>query len=143
MNYNELYDLALKTAIKAHEGQKDKSGRDYIMHQIRVSERCKGLKAKIVGLLHDTIEDTNVTPDYLRNLGFPKEIIDGILSVTRLNGESYDDFIRRAGESRIGKEVKLADLEDNLNVCRLNEITDNDVLRMRKYLKAWQHLANI
>ena len=143
MSYNELYDLALKTAIKAHDGQKDKSGRDYMMHPIRVAERCGGMKEKIVALLHDTIEDTNVTPDYLRNLGFPEEIILGVLSVTRRDGESYEDFIHRAAKNPVSKEVKLADLEDNLDVRRLKEITDNDVTRMRKYLKAWQYLVNV
>lgn len=68
-DYNELYDHALRIAIRAHEGQKDKSGREYIMHPIRVAERCKDPRAKIVALLHDTIEDTDVTPDYLHSQG--------------------------------------------------------------------------
>lgn len=143
MTYNELYDLALRIAIKAHEGQKDKSGQDYIMHPIRVSERCKSLKAKIVALLHDTIEDTNVTPDYLHDQGFPEEIVLGILSVTKVEGESYEDFVSRAAKNPLGKEVKQADLEDNMDVRRLKEITDFDIARMRKYLKAWHYLANI
>ena len=143
MTYNELYDLALRIATKAHEGQKDKSGQDYIMHPIRVSERCKGLKTKIVALLHDTIEDTDVTPDYLRDQGFPEEIVLGILSVTKVEGESYEDFVRRAAKNPLGKEVKQADLEDNMDVRRLKEITDIDIARMRKYLKAWHYLANM
>ena len=140
MNYNELYDLALQIAIRAHEGQKDKSGRNYIMHPIRVAERCKSSKAKIVALLHDTIEDTTVTTDYLREQGFPEEIIEGVLSVTKREGETYEDFVRRAAQNTIGKEVKMADLEDNMDIRRLKEITDKDVERLRKYLRAWQHL---
>ena len=140
MNYNELYDLALKTAIKAHEGQKDKSGREYIMHPIRVAESCSDPRAKIVALLHDTIEDTEVTTEYLREEGFPEEIINGILSVTKRDGESYEDFVRRAAENEIGRVVKKADLEDNMDIRRLREITDKDVERLRKYLKAWRLL---
>ncbi len=143
MTYNELYDLALQIAIKAHEGQKDKSGQDYIMHPIRVSERCKGLKTKIVALLHDTIEDTCITPDYLRYQGFPEEIILGVLSVTRREDESYEDFVCRAAKNPLGKEVKQADLEDNMDVRRLKEITDADVARTQKYLKAWHYLVSI
>lgn len=143
MDYNELYDLALKTAIRAHDGQKDKSGRSYIMHPIRVAERCQGMKAKIVALLHDCIEDTNVTPDYLHHLGFPEEIVNGVMSVTRGERESYEDFIKRAGKHPLGKEVKLADLADNLDVRRLKEITDADISRMRKYLKAWHYLTQL
>ena len=142
MNWNELYDLALKIAIKAHEGQKDKSGREYIMHPIRVAERCKSPKAKIVALLHDTIEDTEVTPASLKEQGFPDEIIDGILSVTKQEGETYEEFVRRAAKNPLGKEVKQADLEDNMDIRRLKEITDEDADRLRKYLSAWQYLTN-
>ena len=140
MNDNELYDLALKIAIQAHGGQKDKAGREYVMHPIRVAERCKDPRAKIVALLHDTIEDTGVTEEYLRREGFPDEIISGVLSVTKRDKEEYDDFVRRAAENTIGKEVKIADLEDNMDIRRLPEMTDYDVARLRKYLRAWQFL---
>ena len=142
MNYQNLYDLALRIAIKAHEGQKDKSGHEYIMHPIRVAERCSDPRAKIVALLHDTIEDTEVTVEYLRKEGFPEEIINGILSVTKRDGESYENFVRRAAENEIGTIVKKADLEDNMDISRLPEITDKDIERLRKYLKAWKFLNN-
>ena len=135
-DWNELYDLALLIAIRAHEGQKDKSEREYVMHPIRVAERCKDPRAKIVALLHDTIEDTNITADYLRSEGFPEEIIGAVLSVTKQEGESYEDFVCRAAENPIGKEVKIADLEDNMDIRRLREITDEDVVRLQKYLRA-------
>ena len=145
MTFNKLYDLALRIAIRAHEGQKDKAGREYVMHPIRVAERCKDPKAKIVALLHDTIEDTDVTPEYLRSQGFPEEIIEGVLSVTKQEGEegeeNYEDFVLRAAKNPLGKEVKLADLEDNMDIRRLKNITDDDVTRLRKYLRAW-HLLN-
>lgn len=141
-NYNELYDRALRIAIRAHEGQQDKSGREYVMHPIRVAERCKDTRAKIVALLHDTIEDTDVTIEYLRKEGFPEEIIDAVLSVTKQEGENYEDFVRRAARNAIGKEVKIADLEDNMDIRRLIEIKEEDVARLRKYLSAWQYLIN-
>jgi len=139
-DWNIFYDHALRVAIKAHEGQKDKSGREYVMHPIRVAERCKDPRAKIVALLHDTIEDTDVTVEYLRNEGFSEEIISAVLSVTKQKGESYEDFVRRAAENPLGREVKIADLEDNMDIRRLEEITDEDVARLRKYLCAWQYL---
>ena len=139
-NWNELFDLALRIAVRAHEGQKDKSGRDYVTHPIRVAERCKDPRAKIVALLHDTIEDTDVTTDYLRVQGFPEEIIEGVLSVTKRVGETYEDFVLRAAKNPLGKEVKRADLEDNMDIRRLKDITDEDVARLRKYLRAWQSL---
>ena len=142
-DYSELYDCALRIAIRAHEGQKDKSGREYIMHPIRVAERCKDPRAKIVALLHDTIEDTGVTPDYLHSQGFPDEIIEGVLSVTKREGESYEDFVRRAALNPLGREVKRADLEDNMDIRRLETISDDDVTRLRKYLKAWHYLNSL
>lgn len=142
-DWNELYDLALLIAIRAHEGQMDKSGREYVMHPIRVAERCKDLRAKIVALLHDTIEDTGVTPDYLHSQGFPDEIIEGVLSVTKREGESYEDFVRRAALNPLGREVKRADLEDNMDIRRLETISDEDVTRLRKYLKAWHYLNSL
>ena len=143
MNYEELFDRALQIAIQAHEGQKDKAGREYVMHPVRVAERCKDLRAKIVALLHDTIEDTTVTAEYLRSEGFPEEIVSGVLSVTKREGESYDDFVARAATNAIGREVKIADLEDNMDIRRLKEINDKDVERLRKYLRAWQYLTKL
>lgn len=142
-DYNELYDCALRIAIRVHEGQKDKSEREYIMHPIRVAERCKDPRAKIVALLHDTIEDTDVTVEDLRSESFPEEIISAVLSVTKQEGENYEDFVRRASKNAIGREVKIADLEDNMDIRRLKEITDDDVARLRKYLRAWQYLKKL
>ena len=138
--FGELFDRALQIAIQAHREQKDKSGREYIMHSIRVAERCKNPRAKIVALLHDTIEDTGVTAEYLHSEGFPDEIVNSVLSVTKQDGETYDDFVRRAAEDAIGREVKIADLEDNMDIRRLQKITEDDVARFRKYLRAWQYL---
>ncbi|MBQ9285630.1 MAG: HD domain-containing protein [Bacteroidaceae bacterium] len=132
----------MRIAVEAHKGQKDKSGEDYVLHPIRVAEKCKSINAKVVALLHDTIEDTDVTPDYLREQGFQEEIIEGVLSVTKQEGESYEDFVRRASENTLGREVKRADLEDNMDVRRLKEINEDDVARLRKYLKAWLYLNN-
>lgn len=81
-DWNELYDRALRIAIHAHQGQKDKSGREYVMHPIRVAERCKDPRARIAALLYDTIEDTEVTSESLREEGFPDEIISAVLCCT-------------------------------------------------------------
>ena len=141
MDYNELYDKALQIAIRAHKGQKDKAGHDYILHPIRVSERCDDPRAKIVALLHDTIEDTDVTADYLREEGFTEEIVEAVLAVTRREGEEYNDYVRRAAQNELGRMVKRADLEDNMGIRRLPELTDRDVERLRKYLRAWQYIV--
>ena len=138
-----MLEKALLLATKAHEGQKDKAGNDYITHPIRVSQRCNSLKAKIVALLHDTLEDTFLTTDDFRKEGFDNEIIDAVISVTRRNGESYADFIARAAQNPIGKAVKIADLEDNMDIRRLYCFTSKDLSRCEKYLHSWRYLNGL
>ena len=139
-NTNSLLEKALQIAVKAHSGQIDKAGSAYIFHPIRVSNRCSTDDERIVALLHDTIEDTEVTTEYLLMEGFPRNIVDAILSVTRNEDESYDDFIKRSRLNPIGKQVKLHDLEDNMDITRLNELTEKDIYRLNKYIKAYKYL---
>lgn len=134
---------ARKICVDAHKGQKDKAGEDYSHHPFRVAEKCQSINAKVVALLHDTIEDTEVTVETLQKEGFSQEIIDGVLSVTKREGESYEDFVRRAAENPLGREVKKADLEDNMDIRRLKELNDDDVVRLKKYLRAWQYINTL
>ena len=137
---NELLEKALAIATKAHAEQTDKAGMAYIFHPIRVSCRCFTDEEKIVALLHDIIEDTDVTADYLLSEGFPRNIVDAILSVTRNEDESYGDFIRRCRLNHIGRQVKLHDLEDNMDISRLPQVTEKDLARLNKYIEAYRYL---
>ena len=139
-DYQALFEKAITLVLEKHRGQMDKAGKPYYGHVIRVSQDLINPKQKMVGLLHDIIEDTDVTPEFLLQEGFPQEIVDGILSVTRRPNEDYQDFVDRASRNEIGRFVKMADLEDNMNIFRLNEITEEDRLRLNKYLKAWRKL---
>jgi len=106
---------AATLATKAHDGHKRKDGSPYIAHPIRVAIRCEEKLEKVVALLHDVVEDTPVTLDDLRDDGFTNEVLDAIDSVTKRHGEKYADFILRSKANKIGRVVKLADIEDNLN----------------------------
>lgn len=139
-----LLQRAIDIATKAHKGQKDKAGADYIAHPLRVAARLQDDEEKIVAVLHDTIEDTFVTPDYLKEQGFPQEIINGVLSVTRQENETYDDFVHRASRNPLGRAVKTADLEDNMDIRRLDyPMNDWDFERLNKYLKAYKYLKGL
>lgn len=140
-NYVKLRERAMQIAIKVHSEQLDKGGKNYIYHPVRVMENCKSDDEKIVALLHDTIEDGDITAEYLLMQGFPQYIVDAVLSVTRNNGENYFDFIRRCKTNPIGRKVKLADLKDNMDITRLKELTDKDIERLRKYHKAYKMLT--
>ena len=140
LSNNMLLKKALDIATNAHKEQTDKAGKPYILHPIRVSERCNTVEEKIVALLHDVIEDTEITPTSLLSEGFPAHIVKAILSVTKQENENYDDFVKRCSANSIGKVVKIHDLEDNMDITRLKELTENDLQRLNKYLKAYYYL---
>lgn len=140
ISIDSLLEKALQIATDAHIYQVDKTGKAYIFHPIRVASRCNNDNERIVALLHDTIEDTEVTADYLLMEGFPRNIVDAILSVTRNKDESYEDFIKRSRLNPIGRQVKIHDLEDNMDITRLSELTEKDLVRLNKYLKAYRYL---
>ena len=135
-----LLDKAAQICVTRHAGQRDKMNCAYFQHPMRVAMRCRTDEEKIVALLHDTIEDTDVTPEYLIEQGFPQHIVEGILSVTKREGETYEDFVKRANQNPIGRIVKIHDLEDNLDVLRLDEVSPEMAARYSKYLKALRYL---
>lgn len=136
----KLLDKAALICVTKHAGQRDKAGSAYFQHPVRVAMRCRTDEEKIVALLHDTIEDTDVTPEYLLAEGFPQTIVDGILSVTKRDGESYEDFVARAKQNPLGRVVKLHDLEDNLDIFRLTVLDADMAARYNKYLAAHRFL---
>ncbi len=135
-----MLEKAIRIATKAHEGQKDKAGQPYILHLIRVMMKGRTVEEQICGVLHDLIEDTDWTADDLRKEGFSESVIDTILSVTKKNGESYDNFIDRVMKNKIAIQVKINDLEDNMDIRRLPKITPKDVERLNKYISAYNIL---
>jgi hypothetical protein len=135
INLNELREKATQIAIKAHKEQVDKGGHDYIYHPLRVEAKSNSFEEKIVALLHDTVEDGGIAAEYLLMLGFPQNIVNTVLAVSRREGEDYFDFIQRCKENPIGRVVKICDLEDNMDITRLNELTEKDINRLKKVLQ--------
>ena len=137
-----LLDKAADICIKKHAGQRDKSGAAYFMHPMRVAMRCRTDEEKIIALLHDVIEDTDVTAEYLLSEGFPHNIVDGVLALTKHPGESYEEFVARAALHPLGRVVKIRDIEDNLDVRRLDFVSPETAARLSKYLAALKFLTN-
>lgn len=132
---------AIEIAIEAHQGQLDKAGRDYIGHPLRVMEMGKTEDEKIVGVLHDVIEDTDWTFESLAEEGFSQEVISALRCLTKLHeNENYDDFIERVRKNPLATAVKINDLSDNMDIRRLPYLSDKDVKRLKKYLKAYKKL---
>lgn len=138
-------EKALQIAAKAHEGQKDKDGQPYILHPLRVMHTVAGSEAQIIALLHDVVEDTSVTIEDLRAAGFSETILDGVRCVTHGKGESYAAYVVRCKANPLGRQVKLADLEDNMRLTRLllrPERLESDLARLRKYVLAYKFLID-
>lgn len=128
---------AIALASFAHSGQTDKVQQPYILHPLRVMLALCSPKDRIVGVLHDVVEDTDVTLDDLRNDGYEKDIIEAIDSVTKREGESWEKFIERAGQNEIGRRVKICDISDNMSPFRhIGLDLEKRTKLLKKYKKA-------
>lgn len=137
---------AIALAAEAHRGQVDRVGQPYVLHPLRVMLRLDSEEARIVGVLHDVIEDTPLTLDRLREAGYPEEVLRALDSVTRRDGERYEDYVERAAADPIGRQVKLADLEDNMDPRRLAtppHPTPEESARHAKYRAARERIAGL
>ena len=128
---------AIAIAATAHEGQMNKDGGPYILHPMRVMLRVEGEETQMAGILHDVVEDTDWTIERLRAEGFSEVVLEAVEALTHPASEEYFAYVARAGANAVARKVKLADLEDNMNVMRLAVVEDRDLERVRKYHKAW------
>ena len=136
-------ERAIEIATEAHRGQFDKAGNNYIGHPLRVMSAGKTLNEKIVGVLHDVVEDSNWTFEQLSNEGFSDEIIAALRCVTKLSeDEPYDEFIERVKKNNLAIAVKINDLSDNMDIRRLKELTEKDFQRLQKYHRAYTQLIS-
>ena len=134
-------ERAIEIAQEAHKGVKDKGGHDYIHHPIRVMHAMSNDQEKIVAILHDVVEDSDWTFDRLKEEGFEDSVIESLRCVTKYSEEEdYQEFIKRAATNKIATKVKIADIEDNLDLSRLGTLTEKDLIRIEKYKKALQYL---
>ena len=135
---------AIEIAASAHRNQVDKGGNPYILHPIRVMMSLNSADEKIVGILHDVVEDSDEWNfDRLREEGFEEHILSALKSVTKASeAENYQQFIKRAGHNKIGKNVKIADIRDNLDVTRISRLEDKDLKRINKYKDALTKLES-
>src|SRR5436305_1493029 len=111
-----LLENAIRIAVEAHRGQKDRAGKPYILHPLRVMHSVETDDERIVAVLHDVVEDTYWTLERLAQEGFPPHVLNALDCVTRREGEEYSDFVERTATNAIAIRVKLADLKDNSDI---------------------------
>ena len=139
----EQLGLALKLALTAHWGQKDKGGMPYIMHVIHVADRCFTDSEKCVALLHDVIEDAHMSAESLREMGIADWVIDAVVTLTRKSNETYDEYITRVGKEKIPRVVKIEDLKHNIDIKRIKRPVQRDYDRIKMYKNALEYLESI
>ena len=131
---------AIALAVEAHKGQRDKAGQTYILHPLRVMMRLETEAERMAAVLHDVVEDTPYTLERLRELGYPPEVLLALECLTKREGESYEAFIERVRPHPLARRVKLADLEDNMDVRRLVSVGPREAERLARYRAAWARL---
>jgi len=133
---------AIQIATKAHKNQTDRYGNPYLLHVMRVMLAGHTEEERIVGVLHDVVEDTDWTFEALRKEGFSERILTALDCVTKKSeDEDYDDFVARTRTNALAIRVKLNDLTDNMDIRRMQEVKEKDVKRLNKYLRAYKLLS--
>ena len=134
---------AIQLAAQAHKGMTDKAGEPYIFHVLRVMLRMETEEERMIAVLHDLVEDTDYSLDDLRRMGYPERIVEAIDCLTKREEEKddYDRFVGRVKRNPLAIRVKVADLEENMNIHRLSELTEEDLKRVRKYHRGVRELS--
>ncbi len=140
MKFNS-FAIAFEIAQEAHKNQYDLAGEPYIYHPLTVSTMVSRPKEKIVAILHDVFEDSNVSKFDIKGM-FSKDILDALDLLTRKPNEDYFYYIKRLASNELARNVKIADLKHNMDMTRLKTITDNDIVRLQKYHQAYIMLTN-
>ncbi|VJT83693.1 metal dependent phosphohydrolase, HD region [Streptococcus pneumoniae] len=136
-----MIDIALAIAKKAHAGQVDKAGIDYIQHPLYVASQVKTEQEKAVALLHDVIEDSDITAADLLASGLSNEVVTAVQILTKKKGQSYQEYLGKVKSNNLARVVKLADLKHNSDLSRLKSVTNTDYERVKKYKNAIYYLS--
>lgn len=138
-----MLEKAILIATKAHNGQLDKGGQPYILHPLRVMQSCNSYLEKTCAILHDVIEDTNISLNELREEGFSEEVLVILDLLTKKEEEDYSTFIDRISTNETACRVKIADLQDNMNLSRIKSSIMEDKKRVEKYMDAFERLHGV
>ena len=142
MIYTSMTKKALKLCFEAHKEQVDKTGMPYVFHPFHLAEQMDDEISTVCALLHDVIEDTEITPEMLLQMGFPKEVIEVLALLTHEESVPYMDYVRKISANPTAKKVKIADLMHNSDVTRLDAIDEWAEKRNEKYAEALRILKD-
>jgi (p)ppGpp synthase/HD superfamily hydrolase len=138
----KLIETSLQIALRAYGGKTDKAGREYILHPLRLMAKMETDLERSAALLHDVIEDSEIAAEDLLAEGIPAEVVEAVQYLTKREGEDYMEFVARAKQNKLAAKVKIADIEDNIDVLRLTSLDEYDLARIKKYHSAWRFLKD-
>lgn len=136
MIYTPLTKQAMKLCFEAHKNQADKSGLPYVYHPFHLAEQMSGELTVCTALLHDVVEDTDITLEDLEKMGYPAQVLNALKLLTHKKGVPYMEYVAAIRDNPIAKAVKLADLKHNSDLTRLDNVTQKDLQRVEKYAAA-------
>jgi len=136
-----LLEKCIKFALDVHAGQTDRYGRPYILHPLHLMSQMDTEVEMMAAVLHDVIEDSDTTLDDLRRLGLPQEVIEAVSLLTHGEADSYDDYVHKLKPDAVARKIKLADLAHNMDIRRMDSVTEQDAARLDKYRRAWEILT--
>ena len=142
LNTSEMLARAIAFAAQQHQGQFDKAGRPYVLHCLKVMHYLKSDDDELssIAVLHDVVEDTGATYQDLTQLGMSDRVVQGIRCMTKLPGQTPDEYLQQVLSNHDSVLVKMADLRHNSDIRRLKGVTDKDIRRVEKYNKMYDTL---
>ena len=145
LTFAEMLSNAFVLAATKHAGQFDTGGNPYFMHVSKVMHYLKSddMELMAVAILHDVVEDTDVTFSQLAEMGFSDRIVTAVRLLTKMPGQTVREYIDGIKTNIDAVRVKLCDLRHNTDVRRLKGITEKDFDRMQKYHKIYMELKEL
>ena len=136
MIYTRLTKMALRLCFDSHKEQTDKTGMPYVFHPFHLAEQMDDEISTVCALLHDVVEDTDMTLGQLGEMGFPNQVLEVLNLLTHREEVPYMDYVREIAKNPIAKKVKLADLAHNSDATRLDYVDERMAARFNKYKEA-------
>ena len=145
MKQKHMLGVAIALAATKFGTTTDRGGEPYMLHCLKVMEGLneKDHELRAIGVMHDVVEDTDVTLDDLANMGFSFRVVNGVDGMTKRENETYEDFVRRCATNEDSRLAKIEDLKHNSDITRLKGIGKKDIERMEKYHRAYLYLIGV
>ena len=142
MIYTTMTKKALKICFSAHINQVDKTGIPYVFHPFHLAEQMDDEDSVCVALLHDVVEDTEITFDYLIEAGFNEKVINALKLLTHSDDILYMEYVKNIKGNELARKVKLADLRHNSDLSRLDLSVDKLPPKLDLYKEAIKYLES-